>query len=169
MTYSAKFPHTAFAAVLLAGAEILMPQRASARDLLGVFGSWAAFRDSAVPRCYAIAKPERTLPGTTAWADVGTWPAKNLRGVVHIHLPRPLAANATVTLTIAGQHLHLAADAAEAWATDRRMDAAIVAAMRSAPGFTVTARLANGRLVVLVFPLAGAASAMDAALVACAR
>ena len=28
---------------------------AAARDSLGVFGSWGAFRDPQVPRCYAIA------------------------------------------------------------------------------------------------------------------
>jgi len=32
---------------------------AQARDSLGVFESWGAFRDPSVPRCYAIAEPVR--------------------------------------------------------------------------------------------------------------
>jgi len=31
---------------------------AFARDSLGVYGKWGAFRDPAVPRCYAIAMAE---------------------------------------------------------------------------------------------------------------
>ena len=30
----------------------------AARDSLGVFGQWGAFRDPDVPRCYAIAKAQ---------------------------------------------------------------------------------------------------------------
>ena len=33
---------------------------ATAKDRLGVYQSWAAFRDARTPRCYAIAAPEET-------------------------------------------------------------------------------------------------------------
>ena len=43
------------AAVLLALAGLMAPGSALARDRLGVWNDWGAFRDAAVPRCYAIA------------------------------------------------------------------------------------------------------------------
>ena len=57
----------------------------------------------------------------------------------------------------------------DAWAVDRRMDAAIVAAMRSAGSMTVSARDSAGRGFSNSWTLAGAASAMDAATLGCAR
>ena len=56
----------------------------------------------------------------------------------------------------------------DAWAVDRRMDAGIVAAMRSAQSMTVSARDAAGRGFSNTYPLAGAATAMDAAAIGCA-
>jgi hypothetical protein len=73
------------------------------------------------------------------YADVGIWPKKGLRGVVHFRLSHRLGGGAVV-LSLAGQHLHLAAGASDAWAADPRMDAAIVAAMRSAESMTVSGR-----------------------------
>ena len=49
------------------------------------------------------------------------------------------------------------------------MDAAIVAAMRSAGAMSVSARDAAGRRFTDRYSLAGAATAMDAATVGCAR
>jgi len=158
----------ALAAAAAAAALALAPTASPARDLLGVFSTWAAFRDPAVPRCYAIAQP-LNAPKGTAWADIGDWPHKNLRGQVHIRLPRALAPNSPVTLTIAGQHLRLTTSGSDAWAADPRMDAAITAALRSAPGMTVTARSAEGRAFSVIWPADGAATAMDAALVGCAK
>ena len=40
---------------MIAGLALTTPL--SAKDSLGVFSDWAAFRDAAVPRCYAIAMP----------------------------------------------------------------------------------------------------------------
>jgi hypothetical protein len=49
------------------------------------------------------------------------------------------------------------------------MDAAIVAAMRSAPGMWISAHDAKGRSFGNGYQLDGAATAMDAATVGCAR
>ena len=149
-------------------ALLLAPTAAPARDLLGVFGTWAAFRDPAIPRCYAIAQP-LNAPRASAWADVGDWPRHNLRGQFHIRLPRALSPKAPVTLSIAGQHLRLLASGSDAWAPDPRADAAITAALRSAPGMSVSARDTTGHAFTVVWPLDGAATAMDAALVGCAK
>jgi hypothetical protein len=145
----------------------------SARDSLGIFDRWGAFRDPAVPRCYAIAEPaERGGGSDAAWrpfASVGTWPRKNVRGQLHIRLSRQRAPGSAVTLSIGDQRFALVAGNADAWAVDKRGDAAILAAMRSARSMSVEATARNGRGFADVYTLRGAATAMDAAAIGCAR
>ena len=142
-----------------------------ARDALGVYGTWGAVRDPAVPRCYAIAMAEASQSQREfqPYAAIGTWPRRAERGQVHFRLSRRVVANATVTLWLGGQRFALSASGADAWATDRRMDAAIVAAMRSARSMNLSARDERGRRFGNGYVLAGAATAMDAATLACAR
>jgi hypothetical protein len=143
---------------------------ALARDALGLFGSWAAFRDGQGPRCYAIAK---ALPSTKQrdyqpYADVAWWPRQAVRGQVHLRLSRKLKPGAPIVLSIGGQRLSLAGGGGDAWAADKRMDAAVIAAMRSATEMTVYARGADGNGFSNTWQLDGAATAMDAAAVGCA-
>lgn len=150
----------------------LVPLPALARDSLGMFGSWGAFRDPAVPRCYAIAmaEPSTKQRDFQPYVDVGSWPRRNLRGVVHFRLSRKVAPNSRIVLQIGGQRLELAGGGeSDAWAADRRMDAAIIAAMRSASEMTVFARGVVGGGFSNTWKLAGAATAMDAAAIGCAR
>lgn len=153
-------------AVLLAG----LATPALARDALGMFGEWAAFRDPAVPRCYAIAKaaPSTLQRDYQPYADVAFWPKQGVRGQVHFRLSRKLAGDAKITLSIGGQRIALTGGGGDAWAVDKRGDAAIVAAMRSAREMTVSARDARGRGFSNTWQLTGAATAMDAAAVGCA-
>lgn len=153
-------------AVLLAG----LATPALARDALGMFGEWAAFRDPAVPRCYAIAKaaPSTLQRDYQPYADVAFWPKQGVRGQVHFRLSRKLAGDAKITLNIGGQRIALTGGGGDAWAVDKRGDAAIVAAMRSAREMTVSARDARGRGFSNTWQLTGAATAMDAAAVGCA-
>lgn len=155
-------------AAILALAALASP--ALARDALGMFGEWAAFRDPAVPRCYAIAKaaPSTLQRDYQPYADVAFWPKQGVRGQVHFRLSRKLAADAKITLSIGGQKIPLTGGGGDAWAVDKRGDAAIVAAMRSAREMTVSARDARGRGFSNTWQLAGAATAMDAAAVGCA-
>ncbi len=143
---------------------------ALARDSLGMFGQWAAFRDPAVPRCYAIAMaaPSTLQREFQPYADVAWWPRAQIRGQVHFRLSRKLAANAPISLAIGGQKIPLVGGGADAWAADKRGDAAIMAAMRSARDMTVSARGADGRGFSNTWTLEGAATAMDAATVGCA-
>ena len=69
---------------------------AMARDSLGMFGAWGAFRDPQVPRCYALAKavPSTLQRDYPPYADVAWWPRQGVRGQVHFRLSRKLAANA---------------------------------------------------------------------------
>jgi hypothetical protein len=143
---------------------------ALARDSLGMFGQWAAFRDPQTPRCYAIAMaaPSTRQREFQPYADVAWWPRAQVRGQVHFRLSRKLAPNASITLSIGGQRIALTGAGADAWAPDKRGDAAIIAAMRSAREMTVSARDAAGQGFSNTWSLEGAATAMDAATVGCA-
>jgi hypothetical protein len=160
-----------FAPTLLLSA-LLFTAPATARDSLGIWNTWGAFQDAGVPRCYAIAMADPVAGRSNEFQPyftIGTWPRRGARGEVHVRLSHRLAADGAVTLAIGSERYQLVAGAADAWAQDRRMDAAIVAAMRSATGMTVTTRGANGRVYHDSYPLAGAATAMDAAALGCAQ
>ncbi|MBX7500057.1 invasion associated locus B family protein [Qipengyuania mesophila] len=150
---------------------IVLAAPLAAKDSLGVFSDWGAFRDASVPRCYAIAVPAASQASREfePFATIGTWPRRNLRGQVHFRLSRGLADKANVVLLVGGKSFRLTGGGADAWAEDRTMDAAIVAAMRSASRMTVRATDTRGRRFANSYSLAGAATAMDAATLACAR
>jgi len=143
-----------------------------ARDSLGIWNDWGAFRDMGVPRCYAIAMA-RPVAGRRQdfqpYFTVGDWPRRGSRGEVHVRLSRRLAPGTSVTLSLGGQRYELVAGQADAWAKDRRMDAAVVTAMRSAQDMAVGGRSVDGRTFHDAYRLAGAASAMDAASLGCAQ
>ena len=159
------------AAALAGVATFGLATPASARDSLGMFASWGAFRDAAVPRCYAIAqveKPRGAKVDYQAYADVGHWPKRGLRNQVHFRLSKRLAPNSAIRLRVDAQDFALTGGGGDAWAADRRMDAAIVAAMRSGKAMRVRARAADGREISDYYPLPGSASAIDAAALGCA-
>jgi hypothetical protein len=139
------------------------------KDSLGVFGDWAAFSDPAVPRCYAIVAAEKGSGAFQAYADVATWPRQGVRGQVHFRLSRQLSASSHPSLSLGGKRYPLAGGGADVWALDKRADAAIVAAMRSADSMSLTATDRAGRRFTDRYSLKGAATAMDAATVGCAR
>ncbi len=152
---------------LFALALIFAATPALARDSLGVFGDWGAFRDPQVPRCYAIAAASGD--GAQGYASVGNWPEEEVRGQVHLRLSRPLRTGTQARLTIAGRSFTLTSRGSDAWSANRQGDAAIVAAMRSASAMQVTGRDRQGRAFTDRYSLEGAATALDAASVGCAR
>ena len=148
--------------ILFALAALATPL--AARDSLGVYSNWAAFRDAKQPRCYAIAKPR----SGAGFASIATWPQQNVRNQVHFRLPRDVG-DKGANLIVGERRFALATRGKNAWAQDRRMDAAIVAAMRSASTMRISAKGADGRGFTERYSLDGAASAIDAAVVGCAR
>ncbi len=138
---------------------------------LGIFDGWGAFRDPATPRCYAIATPAATVgtPRVTAYASVGTWPKSRIRGQFYVRLSKARAPDRELRLTIGSRRFILTGNGAHGWASDVRMDAAIVAAMRSAPSMSVESGTADGRAIADTYRLRGAATAIDAAALGCAR
>lgn len=150
---------------------LLLAAPALARDSLGTFSSWGAFRDPAVPRCYAIAmaEPSSKQRDYQPFAAVGTWPNRGVRGQLHLRLSRRMSPAGRIVLSLGGRRFELAGGGGDAWAADQRMDAAIISAMRSANSMTVSARDANGGGFSNSWQLTGAATAMDAAAIGCAR
>ena len=156
---------------LIVIAALTLAAPLAAKDSLGVFSDWGAFRDPTLPRCYAIAMPEdsRARRDFEPFATIGTWPRQNIRGQVHFRLSRQLAPQPRITLSIGAKSFQLTGGGGDAWAEDRTMDAAIVAAMRSATRMTVRATGTNGRRFSDSYSLSGAATAMDAATLSCSR
>lgn len=149
----------------------LVATPAAARDALGMFGNWAAFRDPQTPRCYAIAMaaPSTMQRDFQPYASVGWWPKSGVRGQVHFRLSRRLQPGAPVSLSIGGQRIPLVGGGGDAWAADKRGDAAVIAAMRSAREMVINARDASGRGFTNSYTLEGAATALDAAALGCAQ
>lgn len=156
--------------VLAVAAFAALAAPLAARDSLGVFSDWGAFRDPNVPRCYAIAKaaPSTLQRDNDPYASIGTWPQRDIRGQLHFRVSRNLAGDPKMTLKVGSRTFALTGAGANAWAQNRQMDAAIVAAMRSARRMTVSATDNRGRRFSNTYALDGAATAMDAATVGCA-
>ncbi|TAD78026.1 MAG: hypothetical protein EAY70_07520 [Sphingomonadales bacterium] len=149
-------------------ALLLVAAPLAARESLGVYESWAAFKDAAPARCYAIAKAQGR-PAAPAYATVSHWPDRKVRGAVHLVLSRDVIAKGAVRLAVGDKRFTLVAKGRNAWATDARQDAAIIAALRSAARMSVSANSAKGGTFTDRYVLTGAATAIDAATVGCAR
>lgn len=140
-----------------------------AKDRLGVYHSWAAFRDAETPRCYAIAAPEETVGTATrkAYLSVGFWPKRGVSHQVYVRLSRERSSNSVITLSAGGRRFRLKSEGSSGWATDRRMDLAIIAAIRSATSLSVESIGRDGRSIVDAYSVRGAPSAIDAAALGC--
>jgi hypothetical protein len=142
---------------------------AAQQQSLGIFGTWGAFRDSS--RCYAIAEPyqdARSGEGR-AFASVGNWPGRAVRGQAFFRMSRAKREGSAVLLRIDGRTFQLRGGGADAWAADPAADAEIVAAMRTGIEMSVETRAAGGAAVRDSYRLRGAATAIDAAAIACSR
>ncbi|HYD12659.1 MAG TPA: hypothetical protein VEC11_07415 [Allosphingosinicella sp.] len=134
---------------------------------LGAFGNWAAFRDGA--RCYAITQPWQA-PEAQGWqpfASIGIWPGRR-GGQLHIRLSREKRTGSAVLLRIDGRTFQLTGGGRDAWAADGQADAEIQTAMRTGIDLVVETRSTDGLAVRDLYRLRGAATAMDAAAIACA-
>ena len=151
-------------------AAMMFAAPVAAKDRLGVYQSWAAFRDAGTPRCYAIAAPEETVGTATlkAYLSIGFWPKRRVSHQIYVRLSRERSSNSVVTLSAGGRRFRLSGNGSSGWATDRRMDLAIIAAMRSAASLSVESIGQNGRPIVDAYSLRGAPSAIDAAALGCA-
>lgn len=146
----------------------LLGAPAGARDALGVYDRWGAFRDVAPLHCYALASPvSGGGGGWRAFVSVNDWPGQGTRGQLHVRLSRARDPRARVTLSVGERRFELVAGNADAWAPDARTDAAIVAAIRAGRSLSVEALASSGRPFADVYTLRGAATAIDAAALGC--
>ena len=150
---------------------VVLATPAWARDPLGVFNAWGAFRDKAPHRCFAIAEPDpkRSKGDWRPFASVANWPDRGVSNQIHVRLRKNRKRDTPVTLSIGPQKFDLVAGTADAWAPDPRTDAAIVRAMRSGQWMIINAKGQRGGGFVDSNHLRGIATAIDAATVACAR
>jgi hypothetical protein len=157
-------------AALLAAAVLVQAAPAletDARRTIGIFERWGAFADSAPRRCYAIAKPISRRTALYPFASVATWPGAHVRNQLHLRLSRRRAPTAQVTLSVGERRFPLRAGDLDAWAPDAAADRAIVSAMRAGRSMSVESVARGGRPFVDVYALKGAATAIDAAALAC--
>ncbi len=136
------------------------------RVTIGAYGGWAAFADGT--RCWAVAGGRGGGERGEAFASVATWPERGLRASLHIRLSRAVKANLPVTLTAGERRFRLVARGRDAFAADAASDRAIAAALRAGRSMSVEGVAANGRPFADSYGLKGAATAIDAATLACA-
>jgi hypothetical protein len=141
---------------------------AAQQQSLGIFGLWGAFSEKT--RCYAISQPQQPArPGAApGYASVGWWPGQGVKGQVHFRFGQPKRAGSAVLLRIDDRTFQLTGGGADAWAPDTKADAEIVAAMRTGLDMSVETRSERGALIRDLYRLRGAATALDAAAIACA-
>jgi hypothetical protein len=145
---------------------------AAARQVIDVFGSWGAFQDASPRACYAIAEPVPDTdhaPGLRPTASIASWPGQGVRNQLHVRLSRSHDPRGRVTLSIGERRFELVAGATDAWAPDPATDRAIVSAMRAGRSMSVEAAGVGGQPFADVYALKGAATAIDAAALACLR
>ena len=136
----------------------------AAPQSLGAYGGWGAFRDGG--RCYAITQPGQARSDAPAFASVGVWPGRGSQ--LNIRFSREKREGSAVLLRVDGRTFQLLGGGRDAWAPDPRADAEIQAAMRTGVDMVVETRAAGGALIRDQYALRGAATAMDAAAIACA-
>ena len=105
---------------------------ALARTTLGGWDQWAAFRDDAPPRCYAIAAPVRRGPSRwEPFASVATWPRAGVRLQLHARLSRQVAPGSDTTASVGALRIPLVTNGVDAWTRGARDDAALATACRA--------------------------------------
>jgi hypothetical protein len=143
---------------------------AAQRQGVGIYSNWGAFLEQRPRRCFAIAQPSRS-PRSRDWkpfATISFWPERSVRGQVHFRLSRVKREGSAVLLKIDGRPFQLMAGGRDAWGPDARGDAEIISAMRGGIEMVVETRSERGALVRDHYQLRGAATAIDAAALACA-
>ena len=123
------------------------PLRRSARQALGVFGNWGAFRAKAAALRSPSPSRARRAEGWQPFASVGYWPGRRSARQVHFRLSRAKRPGSAVLLRIDGRTFQLIGGGRDAWAPDGRADADIVAAMRTGVDLVVETRSTRGRQV----------------------
>ncbi len=138
-----------------------------AKERLGAFQGWAAFQDPDIARCYAIGAPEDS--NGKGYLSIGFWPKKGISHQIYAQLSRPRSSNSGITLNAGGRRFRLSANGNSGVAADRQSDMAIIAAIRNASSLSIESTASDGSTIIDAYVLRGAASAIDAAALGCAK
>ncbi len=143
---------------------------ALARDALGAFDGWGAFRDPAPLHCFAISEPIESGGGKwRPFASIAHWPEKDVRSQLHIRLSHERKGGAAVVLTVDDRRWALVSGKYDAWAPSPAHDAYIIAKIRAGRAMSVSSVGVNGGAFADTYRLKGAATAIDAAAIGCAK
>jgi hypothetical protein len=141
----------------------------AAPEPLGIFSGWGAFDDREGRKCYAIGQPfnlpDRLEP--LAFASVSYWPGRGAGPQLHVRLSREKRAGSAVILRIGSRIFQLRGAGTDAWAANAAADRQIAEAMRTGLEMAVETRSTRGSRIRERYQLRGAASAIDAAAIAC--
>jgi hypothetical protein len=139
---------------------------AGERTALGVWQRWAALRDAAPTRCFAIAQPLRGDGTPDRRGGFASIAPREARAVFfRLSVPRGRGA---ITLAVGERRFALAGERQAARAPDAAADRAIVGALRGGGSMSLSYLAAGGRPVAEAYALDGAATAIDAAAIGCA-
>ncbi|WP_019515252.1 invasion associated locus B family protein [Sphingomonas sp. Mn802worker] len=146
---------------------------AGEREAIGVWQRWGAIRDAGPPRrCFALTRPV-TASGDTdtrgGFASVAARIDASGRQAVFVRFSAEREPGTPITLAIGERRFALRGDSRGARAPDAATDRAIVAAMRGGRSMSVSVVAAGKRPLADTYVLDGAATAIDAASLACAR
>ncbi|HEY4545038.1 MAG TPA: invasion associated locus B family protein [Pedomonas sp.] len=158
---------------LAMGMMVLATPAADARETLGAFGDWAAFRDPGNDtRCYAVTGPNQTRASTQnvrrgqASLSVGFWPGRS-GPQLHAATGFGIDPSKPVTLKIGSRSFTLLPEGESAWAENAAADEAIIKALRQGTTAEVTSTSTRGTQITDRYSLKGISAALDAARSAC--
>ena len=137
-----------------------------AAELVGIYGEWGAFAGGDARRCHAMATAEPE-DGVRSDGYLSVVLTPKAMPQVYARLSRPMTPNAGISLTVEGRRFRLSGNGRDAFARNAQMDKALIAAMRSARSLSIETLGSDGRALVDSYSLSGAASAIDAARLAC--
>ena len=138
---------------------------AAQRRPLGIWFDWGAFAEPA--RCFAMAAPQGRQSNLEPRLTIAYDVRAGVRGQFHVRLSRDKRPGSAVILRVDDRIFPLVGGQRDAWAPNARADADIVAAMRRGLQLSVETRSDRGARIRDRYGLRGAATAIDAAAMAC--
>jgi hypothetical protein len=140
---------------------------AAQRKSLGIWFDWGAFAEPA--RCFAMAAPQNRRSDFGQRLTIAYDARARAKGQFHARLSRERRSGSAVILRIDDRVFPLVAGPRDVWAPNSRADADIVAAMRRGLQLSIETRSTRGARLRDRYGLRGAATAIDAAALACSR
>lgn len=137
---------------------------ATARETIGVFGDWGAFKQR--DTCYTTAAPAQSTGARkgAAYLTVSIWPGQASAPQVMIAAGTAVT---TVTLRVAEQGFHPVVRGDAAWMPDSHGDQLLIAALAAANSLSIEYSSRRGRIFTDRYSLNGFNAAWKAAIAAC--